>query len=63
MWRKTQITDDAGNLIFYSAFIDGKLEAPRTLLPEVHRPVLRTVVPGIRSQYYVEPLERIYQRV
>ena len=34
---KTQITDDTAKLIFYSAFIDGKLEAPRTLLPEVHR--------------------------
>ena len=28
LWRKTQITDDAARLIFYSAFIDGKLEAP-----------------------------------
>jgi hypothetical protein len=37
LWRKTQITDDTARLIFYSAFIDGKLEAPRTLLPEVHR--------------------------
>src|ERR1051326_1251375 len=37
LWRKTQITDDTEKLIFYSAFIDGKLEAPRTLLPEVHR--------------------------
>jgi DNA polymerase III delta prime subunit len=37
LWRKTQITDDTAKLIFYSAFIDGKLEAPRTLLPEVHR--------------------------
>jgi hypothetical protein len=36
LWRKTQITDDTAKLIFYSAFIDGKLEAPRTLLPEVH---------------------------
>ena len=36
-WRKTQITDDTAKLIFYSAFIDGKLEAPRSLLPEVHR--------------------------
>jgi hypothetical protein len=36
-WRKTQITDDTARLIFYSAFIDGKLEAPRSLLPEVHR--------------------------
>lgn len=35
--RKTQITDDTAKLIFYSAFIDGKLEAPRPLLPEVHR--------------------------
>jgi len=24
-------------LIFYTAFVDGKLEAPRSLLPEVHR--------------------------
>ena len=36
-WRKTQITDETAKLIFYSAFIDGKLEAPRSLLPEVHR--------------------------
>jgi hypothetical protein len=37
LWRKTQITDDTAKLIFYSAFIDGRLEAPRSLLPEVHR--------------------------
>jgi hypothetical protein len=37
LWRKTQIPEDTARLIFYSAFIDGKLEAPRTLLPEVHR--------------------------
>jgi hypothetical protein len=36
-WRKTQITDETAKLIFYSTFIDGKLEAPRSLLPEVHR--------------------------
>jgi hypothetical protein len=36
-WRETQLTDERAKLIFYSAFIDGKLEAPRTLLPEVHR--------------------------
>jgi hypothetical protein len=37
LWRKAQITDDTAKLIFYSAFIDVKLEAPRTLLPEVDR--------------------------
>lgn len=37
LWRKTQITDDTAKLIFYSAFIDGKLGPPRSLLPEVHR--------------------------
>jgi len=37
LWRKTQIADDTAKLIFYTAFIDGKLEAPRSLLPEVHR--------------------------
>ncbi|HET9281234.1 MAG TPA: DUF932 domain-containing protein [Candidatus Angelobacter sp.] len=36
-WRQTQVTDERAKLIFYSAFIDGKLEAPRTLLHEVHR--------------------------
>jgi len=33
-WRKTQIRDNTARLILYSAFIDGKLEAPRSLLPE-----------------------------
>ena len=32
-WRKTQITDETAKLIFYSAFIDGKLEAPRACCP------------------------------
>jgi hypothetical protein len=36
LWGKTQITDDTAKLIFYSAFINGKLEAPRSL-PEIHR--------------------------
>jgi len=34
--RRRSLTIRRG-LIFYAAFIDGKLEAPRTLLPEVHR--------------------------
>jgi hypothetical protein len=37
LWRNTQITDDTARLTLYSAFVDGKLEAPRSLLPEVHR--------------------------
>jgi hypothetical protein len=36
-WRKTQITDATAKLILYSAFVDGELEGPRSLLPEVHR--------------------------
>jgi hypothetical protein len=36
-WRKTRITDDTAKLILYSASVDGKLEAPRSLLPDVHR--------------------------
>jgi hypothetical protein len=38
LWRKTQITDDTARLILYSAFVDGKLEAPRSLLPEYFEP-------------------------
>jgi hypothetical protein len=37
-WREAQITDERAKLIFYSAFVDGKLDAPKSLLPEVHRP-------------------------
>jgi hypothetical protein len=36
-WPQTQITDSQAKLIFYSAFVDGKLEAPRSHLPDVHR--------------------------
>ena len=36
-WRQTQITDAQAKLIFYSAFVDGKLDAPKSLLPEAHR--------------------------
>jgi len=36
-WRKTQISDEQAKLVLYSAFVDGKLDAPRSLLPEVHR--------------------------
>ena len=35
-WRQTQITDEQAKLIFYAAFVEGKLEAPKTLLPDVH---------------------------
>jgi hypothetical protein len=36
-WRQTQITDAQAKLIFYSAFVDGNLDAPKSLLVEVHR--------------------------
>ena len=36
-WRQTQISDAQAKLIFYSAFVDGELDAPKSLLPEVHR--------------------------
>jgi hypothetical protein len=35
-WRTTQISDDQARLVLYSAFVEGKLDAPRTLLPQVH---------------------------
>ena len=35
-WRQAQITDERAKLILYAVFVDGKLEAPRTLLPDVH---------------------------
>jgi hypothetical protein len=36
-WRQAQITDERAKLILYAAFVDGKLDAPKSLLQEVHR--------------------------
>jgi len=36
-WRSEQIGDERAKLILYAAFVDDELEAPRSLLPEVHR--------------------------
>jgi hypothetical protein len=36
-WRSAQISDERAKLILYEAFVDGELDAPRSLLPEVHR--------------------------
>jgi hypothetical protein len=35
-WQQTQLTDAQAKLILYSGFVDGKLDAPKSLLPEVH---------------------------
>lgn len=35
--RQTQITDDRAKMILYAAFVEGELEAPRSLLPQVHQ--------------------------
>jgi hypothetical protein len=39
-WRSSRIHDARAKLILYAAFVDGELEAPRSSLLEVHRPVL-----------------------
>jgi hypothetical protein len=36
-WRNSQISDERAKLILYEAFVEGELEAPRGLLPDVHR--------------------------
>jgi len=36
-WRQAQVSDERAKLILYAAFVDGKLEAPKTLLSAVHR--------------------------
>jgi hypothetical protein len=36
-WRQSQISDDRAKLILYRAFVDGELEAPKSLLSQVHR--------------------------
>jgi hypothetical protein len=36
-WREAQISDERAKLILYRAFVDGELDAPRSLLGDVHR--------------------------
>jgi hypothetical protein len=49
-WRQAQITDAQAKLIFYSAFVDGKLDAPKSLLPEVHQLYLEPEYPDFASR-------------
>jgi hypothetical protein len=44
-WRQTQITDAQAKLIFNAAFVEGNLDAPKSLLPEVHRPYFEPQYP------------------
>ena len=36
-WQRSELTDVTAKVVIYEAFVDGKLEAPNTLLSEVHR--------------------------
>src|SRR5260370_6674398 len=49
-WRQTQITDAQAKLIFYSAFVDGSLDAPKSLLPDVHRLYFEPECPEFASR-------------
>ncbi len=50
LWRNTQATDERAKLIFYSALIDGSFDAPRSLLPEVHRLYFEPEYPEFSSR-------------
>jgi hypothetical protein len=49
-WRGSQITDERAKLILYEAFVDGELEAPRSLLPEVHHFYFETEYPEFSAR-------------
>ena len=49
-WRQTQLTDEQAKLIFYSAFVEGKLDAPKGLLPDVHRLYFEPQYPEFASR-------------
>ena len=61
-WRQTQITDAQAKLIFYSAFVDGRLEAPKSLLPDAHRLYFEPEYPGVLAANDVELVERVHKR-
>jgi hypothetical protein len=54
---------DAGELIIYGAFVEGKPDAPKTLLSDVPRNVLWAGASGILGQNDMELVERLYQRL
>jgi len=60
-WRQTQITDAELKLVTYTAFVGGEVEAPRSLLPDVHRsrghPMARIIVFYIPEKFrFTRPL-------
>ena len=61
-WRHVQITDERAKLIFYSAFIHGKLDAPKSLLSDVHRLYFEPEYPDF-SPRTSGLVERLHQRI
>jgi hypothetical protein len=59
---QTQVSDAQAKLIFYSAFVDERLDAPKSLLPEVHRLYFEPQYPEFspRTMWFVE---RVYKRL
>jgi hypothetical protein len=66
-WRQTQIADAQAKakLIFYSAFIDSKLDAPKSLLSEVHRFYFEPEYPefSARTMWRLSNSSRVFSRV
>lgn len=62
-WRNSLISDERAKLILYEAFVDGELEAPRSLLPDVHRLYFEPELSGVLTANDVELVECVYQRV
>jgi hypothetical protein len=62
--RQTQITDRQAKLIFYSAFVEEKLDAPKGLLADViHRMYFEPEHSEICRGDHVELVERRHQRL
>jgi hypothetical protein len=59
LWRQTQITDAQAKLIFYSAFVDGKLDAPKGLLPEVYRHYFEPQYPELSPRTMDKPMKLV----
>jgi hypothetical protein len=49
-WRQAQITDAQAKLILYAAFVEGRLDAPKGLLPEVHHQYFEPQYPEFSSR-------------
>jgi len=61
-WQRSELTDVTAKVVIYEAFVEGKLEAPKTSRPNRARFVLQTEIRGVSAAHDMESVEMLSRR-